>query len=55
MKKHGKKYQEAAKKVKSDGRYSITEASSLVKELSYSKFDAEILKNLFCPFKFNAA
>ena len=48
MKKHGKKYQEAAKKVKSDGRYSITEASSLVKELSYSKFDGtvEVAMNL---------
>ncbi len=42
MAKHGKKYLEAAKLVDSTKSYSIEEAIELVKQVSYSKFDATI-------------
>lgn len=40
--KHGKKYIEAAKKVDSERLYSPAEAVKLVKETSYTKFDATV-------------
>jgi len=48
MKKIGKKLAEASKKVSADKRYSLTEASALLKEISYSKFDGtvEVAMNL---------
>ncbi|MFZ9519368.1 MAG: 50S ribosomal protein L1 [Silvanigrellaceae bacterium] len=48
MKKIGKKLSEARKKVNADKRYSLTEAASLLKEVSYSKFDGtvEVAMNL---------
>lgn len=48
MRKVGKKHRDAAKKVKPEGRYGIAEASALVKEVSYTKFDStvEIAMNL---------
>lgn len=42
MPKHGKKYQEAAKKVDKNKLYSIAEAIKLVKETSYANFDASV-------------
>ncbi len=42
MKKLGKKYVEASKKVDKNKEYSIEEAISLVKETSYTKFDGTI-------------
>ncbi|NBX15836.1 MAG: 50S ribosomal protein L1 [Proteobacteria bacterium] len=48
MRRIGKKLAEARKKVNADKRYSLTEASSLLKEVSYSKFDGtvEVAMNL---------
>ena len=48
MRKIGKKLSEARKKVNAEKRYSLTEASSLLKEVSYSKFDGtvEVAMNL---------
>lgn len=48
MRKIGKKLAEARKKVNADKRYSLPEASSLLKEVSYSKFDGtvEVAMNL---------
>lgn len=48
MRKIGKKLAEASKKVNADKRYSLPEASSLLKEVSYSKFDGtvEVAMNL---------
>jgi len=48
MRKIGKKLSEARKKVSADKRYSLTEAASLLKEVSYSKFDGtvEVAMNL---------
>lgn len=42
MPKHGKKYQDAAKKVDPKKFYSIADAMKLVKETSYAKFDATV-------------
>lgn len=42
MKKHGKKYVEASKKVDKDKLYSLDEAISLVKDTSISKFDGTV-------------
>lgn len=42
MPKHGKKYLDAAKKVDSNKLYSVAEAMKLVKETSYSNFDATV-------------
>ena len=42
MKKHGKKYVEASKKVDSTKLYSVDEAISLVKETSVTKFDSTV-------------
>jgi large subunit ribosomal protein L1 len=42
MSKHGKKIVEARKKVQPSKQYSLTEASALLKEISYTKFDATI-------------
>jgi len=48
MKKHGKKLIESRKKVNPEQRYSMADASALVKEASYAKFDAtvEVAMNL---------
>jgi large subunit ribosomal protein L1 len=48
MKKFGKKYKEAIKKLNPQGRYNIPDASALLKEVSYTKFDGtvEIAMNL---------
>jgi large subunit ribosomal protein L1 len=48
MRKIGKKLSEARKKVNADKRYSLPEASALLKDVSYSKFDGtvEIAMNL---------
>jgi large subunit ribosomal protein L1 len=48
MKKYGKKYKEAAKKVNPLARYNLTDASKLLKEVTYTKFDGtvEIAMNL---------
>ncbi len=40
--KHGKKYLEAAKKVDSSKVYTVMEASSLVKDMAYAKFDETV-------------
>ena len=40
--KHGKKYQEAVKKYDRAKLYTVSEAASLVKELSYAKFDETV-------------
>ena len=40
--KHGKKYLEAAKKVECEKNYSVEEASQLVKELSFAKFNESV-------------
>jgi len=37
--KHGKKYLEAAKKVDNDSLYTFDDASKLVKEIAFAKFD----------------
>ena len=42
MSKHGKKYQEAAKLIDKTKLYPIEEAVSLVKKISYAKFDASV-------------
>ena len=42
MKKNGKKYVEASKKVDSTKLYSVDEAISLVKETSVTKFDSTV-------------
>jgi len=42
LKKHGKKYVEASKKVDKDKLYSLDEAISLVKDTSISKFDGTV-------------
>ena len=42
MKKHGKKYVEASKKVDSTKLYGVDEAISLVKETSVTKFDSTV-------------
>ena len=42
MKKHGKKYVEASKKVDKNKLYSLDEAISLVKDTSISKFDGTV-------------
>jgi len=42
MPKHGKKYEEAAKKVERDRIYDPKEALGLVKELSFAKFDETV-------------
>lgn len=42
MARHGKKYLEALKKVNSDGLYSPEDALSLVKEISFVKFDSTV-------------
>ena len=42
MAKHGKKYNEAAKKVDHDKAYAPAEALQLVKDTSYAKFDATV-------------
>jgi large subunit ribosomal protein L1 len=48
MRKVGKKLSDARKKFDGDKRYSINEASSLIKEISYTKFDGtvEVAMNL---------
>jgi len=48
MRKVGKKLSDARKKFDSEKRYSINEASSLIKEISYTKFDGtvEVAMNL---------
>jgi large subunit ribosomal protein L1 len=48
MRKIGKKLAEARKKVNAEKRYTLTEASALLKEVSYSKFDGtvEVAMNL---------
>ena len=48
MRKYGKKYKEAAKKVGETTKYSIPDASALVKDVTYTKFDGtvEIAMNL---------
>ncbi len=48
MRKIGKKLAEARKKVNAEKRYSLPEASALLKEVSYSKFDGtvEVAMNL---------
>lgn len=45
-KQHGKKYTEAAAKVERDRQYTPDEASELVKETSFTKFDATIEAHL---------
>ena len=40
--KRGKKYQEAAKKFDKSKLYTVSEASSLVKEMAYAKFDESV-------------
>lgn len=40
--KHGKKYQEAAKKVDKTKAYALSEATALVKELAFAKFDETV-------------
>ncbi|MCH3917803.1 MAG: 50S ribosomal protein L1 [Spirochaetia bacterium] len=40
--KHGKKYTDAIKKVEADKFYTFDEASQLIKELSYAKFDESV-------------
>ena len=40
--KHGKKYQEAAKKVDRNKLYGLSEASNLVKEMHFAKFDETV-------------
>ncbi len=40
--KHGKKYLEAAKKVNNDSLYTFDEASKLVKEIAFAKFDETV-------------
>lgn len=40
--KRSKKYKEAASKLQAGKKYSVEESSKLVKEISYSKFDASI-------------
>lgn len=40
--KHGKKYQEAAKKVDKNKLYNLSEASALVKEMHFAKFDETV-------------
>lgn len=42
MKKHGKKYVEASKKVEANKLYSLEEAVKLVKETSVTKFDSTV-------------
>ncbi|MCI8670809.1 MAG: 50S ribosomal protein L1 [Bacilli bacterium] len=42
MKKHGKKYVEASKKVETDKLYTIEEAVKLVKETAVTKFDSTV-------------
>ncbi len=42
MSNHGKKYQDAVKKVEHDKEYSPQDAVKLVKEISYTKFDQTI-------------
>ena len=42
MKKHGKKYVEASKKVEADKLYTIEEAVKLVKETAVTKFDSTV-------------
>jgi len=48
MRKFGKKYKESITKVNAQGRYPLTEAANLVKEISYTKFDGtvEVAMNL---------
>lgn len=48
MRKYGKKYKEAAKKVGETTKYTISDASALVKDVTYTKFDGtvEIAMNL---------
>ena len=48
MREYGKKYKEAAKKVGETTKYTIPEASALVKDVTYTKFDGtvEIAMNL---------
>ncbi|MGD1818639.1 MAG: 50S ribosomal protein L1 [Pleomorphochaeta sp.] len=40
--KHGKKYLEAAKKIDSEKLYTFSEASELVKEIAFAKFDETV-------------
>lgn len=42
MARHGKKYLEALKKLDADRKYTIEEASSLLKEVAYADFDESI-------------
>lgn len=42
MSKHGKKYQDAAKRIDKDNLYDITEALTLVKENAAAKFDESV-------------
>ena len=42
MKKHGKKYVEASKKVEKNKLYNVDEAISLVKETSVTNFDSTV-------------
>jgi large subunit ribosomal protein L1 len=48
MRTYGKKYKEVAKKVNDTAKYSIPDASALVKDVTYTKFDGtvEIAMNL---------
>ena len=49
MKKHGKKYVEASKKIDKSKLYSLEEAISLVKETSVANFDSTVeFKRKFC-------
>ena len=43
---HGKKYREAASKVDASRTYGPDEAISLLKEVSYTKFDATVEAHL---------
>jgi large subunit ribosomal protein L1 len=42
MAKHGKKYQEAVKKVDAEKLYTVEEASSLLKDVAYANFDEAV-------------
>lgn len=42
MPKHGKKYREATEKIEKDRLYTPEEAAALIKEVSYTKFDASV-------------
>ena len=49
--KHGKKYQEAAKKVDKTKLYNLNEASALVKQMAFAKFDETVELHLHLTLK----